>query len=72
MQATADLCGHVLPILIPSIWLAILAFSVAICHAAARGDDVPAARRAEQIVKDAKHGARQHRAASATRGRGGS
>jgi len=60
----------VLPILIPSIWLAILTFSVAMCHAAARGDDVPAPARAPQLVKDAKHGARQHRTRSAVRGRG--
>ena len=62
----------ILILMILSIWLAILTFSVAMCHAAARGDDILAPKRVERMVKSARHGARKHRTRSVTRGRGGS
>ena len=64
---TADRGDHVLFTLIASTWLAVVTFTVAMCQAAARGDDVRAV--AKKLPREAQHAARR---SAATVGRYGS
>jgi hypothetical protein len=64
---TADRGDRVLFTLIASSWLAVATFSVAMCQAAARGDDMRAV--AKQLRNEARRAARR---SAATVGRYGS